>query len=478
MLKILKKIFKTGVLRNMFLTSLAMQEQKESEEKFRSLFNQASDAIFLLSLSDGGLTIEDANDGAIAMHGYKREEMLGKPIAFLDDYETKRQMPGRIDKLLEGKSLNFEAIHVRKDGSKFPVDVSAQLIHIDKKPYVLAIDRDISERKKAEEALIKSQTELSLLFSVSSAISQTIDMEKLFNIIFETITSLGLMDFESKGGIFIIEEDRMTLVAHLGHTDTFIDLHKGMRVGTCLCGLAAETGEIIISGNSDTDERHTIRYPGMESHGHVIIPLNARGMIIGILYFYLKPDLDIDESKLKLLYAIGNQIGVSIDNAKLYEDAKKSSLHDPLTGLANRRLMHIVFSRGLAEARRTNKPFSVIMLDIDFFKDFNDTKGHPAGDVLLSELSKLILKESREVDLVVRYGGEEFLILLPDTSLEKSYEAAERLRKVVESKTEVTISLGVASYSKKTVKEKDLIDKADAALYKAKQNGRNRIETS
>lgn len=331
---------------------------------------------------------------------------------------------------------------------------------------------------EAQKAASEKQAELSVLYKVSSALSQTLEIKKLFDIIFHTITGLEMFDIQEKGGIFMIDEDRMTLVSHLGHPDSFIESHNNMRVGDCLCGIAAKTGEILVSKNSHHDDRHTIRYPEIAPHGHIIIPLRARGRVVGVLYLYMDVDFELSESKLRLLDSIGNQIGISIDNARLYEETKQSSLHDPLTGLANRRLMHIVFSRVIAEAKRTDKPFSVIMLDIDRFKEFNDTKGHSAGDKLLEELADLIMKESREVDLVVRYGGEEFLILLPDTTLEMAREAAERIRKAVESKSEVTISLGAAAYSKETVNEEHLTNKADSALYLAKRNGRNRVEVS
>jgi diguanylate cyclase (GGDEF)-like protein len=339
------------------------------------------------------------------------------------------------------------------------------------------IDQEKRLAESQKEAL-ERQSELSVLYKVSSALSHTLEMEKLFHIIFNTITGLNLFKTEKKGGIFIVDEDRMILVSHLGHSKPFLEMHTGMRVGDCLCGLAAKTGEIIVSGNSADDERHSFRYPEMKDHGHIIIPLKARGRVVGVLYLYLPVGLKIDEKKIRLLDSIGNQIGVAIDNARLFEDTKKSSLHDPLTGLANRRLMHIVLSRAFAKARRTRRTFSVILVDIDHFKEFNDSKGHPAGDNLLIELAGLILKETREVDLVVRYGGEEFMILLSETNLSRAREAAERMRKIVESKTDVTISLGVASYSMNTPSEEKLIHKADEALYRAKDNGRNRVEAS
>lgn len=174
--------------------------------------------------------------------------------------------------------------------------------------------------------------------------------------------------------------------------------------------------------------------------------------------------------------------------AQLHQEARRMSLHDPLTGLANRRLMAIEMDRNLATARRFKRPFSVLMLDIDFFKDYNGSLGHTAGDKLLINLSNVILTELREIDLVVRYGGEEFLILLPETGLSEAVETADRIRKKIqnmdffhsekEPPRHITVSLGVASYGDTTTSDVALIANADKALYKAKSAGRNRVETA
>jgi diguanylate cyclase (GGDEF)-like protein len=337
----------------------------------------------------------------------------------------------------------------------------------------LKIEKELAD---AERAVAESQKELSILYEVSSAISQTINLNELFKIIFDTITGIDILNIEKKGGIFFIEDDRLKLVSHMGFSDSLVDHHKNLRVGDCLCGLAAKNKEVIITSKCTTDKRHTIAYPGMTEHGHIIIPLNARGMVKGVLCLYLSPDVRVDESKMKMLDALGNQIGVAIDNARLYEETKKFSLHDSLTGLANRRMMHIVFDRSINRAKRYKEPFSVIMLDIDYFKKYNDTHGHFAGDRLLVELAGLIVHETREIDLVVRYGGEEFIVLLPETDLDKACEVAERMRETIEKKCATTISLGVSSYNMNKQTKDELIKDVDGALYNAKKRGRNRVE--
>ncbi|MDP2167633.1 MAG: GGDEF domain-containing protein [Thermodesulfovibrionales bacterium] len=342
----------------------------------------------------------------------------------------------------------------------------------------------IAGQKQAEDKILRQSmelkemnAELSAIYEVSLAVSRKIEMDELLSVVLNTITGFKLFNVERKGGIFFVEGDRMRLVSHLGHTEEFLGLHKDMKVGDCLCGLAAMTGDIVISKNSAEDERHTITYPHITPHGHIVVPLKTMDRVVGVLYLYLPAGFDIGERKLRMLFSLGSQIATAIENARLYEDTKTLSLHDPLTGLANRRLMEINIEKSLAVSKRYGTPLSVIMLDIDFFKKYNDTYGHSSGDKLLAGIAGIILEAVRKSDFAVRYGGEEFLILLPGTGAGEAQIAAQRIRTSVEEKTEVTISLGVSSYREGMSRE-DIIGRADNALYLAKQKGRNRVEVS
>ena len=249
---------------------------------------------------------------------------------------------------------------------------------------------DSVKQKKAEEGLVKRHAELLALYKVSSTLNQTINLEELLNKTLKTIIELDVLNVKNKGGIMMVEGERMKIISHLGCSEDFLERHQRMKLGTCLCGLSAETGDIIISENCETDTRHTIRYSGMTPHGHIIVPLKARGKVVGVLFLYLSPDLEIDEHIMNIFHSIGNHIGIVIENAKLYEETKKLSLKDPLTGLANRRLMDMMFEQAFITAKRYKSPLSVIMLDIDYFKQYNDTHGHPEGDKLLVSLSNII----------------------------------------------------------------------------------------
>jgi two-component system cell cycle response regulator len=197
---------------------------------------------------------------------------------------------------------------------------------------------------------------------------------------------------------------------------------------------------------------------------------------MGVLCLYLPLGATIESKEMELLQALGNQIGTGIDNARVYEEAKGLALHDPLTGLANRRYLELTFTENLARARRHGAPFAIIMFDIDYFKKYNDTYGHDAGDEILVTTARVVTAQVRGIDFLARYGGEEFILLLPDTTLSQGGAVAEKVRQLVESAVGVTISLGMSAYDAELANSKEsMINQADKALYRAKGQGRNQV---
>ena len=361
--------------------------------------------------------------------------------------------------------------------------------------YVARLNRVLRERttelmtakeaaEVANELLRQKHVEMSVLYQVSSVISRSISMDKLLTGVLSTISSIE--EFKSdKGSIFVIEGDRMKMLAHMGHSDFFLKLHKDMRVGDCLCGIVAQTGEILVSANSAKDTRHTIVDPGAPPHGHVVVPLKTKDRIEGVLDLYLPADGALGEDKIKLLRSIGNQLGIAIENAKLYEQTKALSLRDSLTGLWNHEEILRVLGLELARAGREGSPVGLIMADLDHFKRVNDTYGHMTGDAVLRAVAGRMLSLFRAYDAIGRYGGEEFVIVLPGCDEKSIAGVAERLRKTIEDEgmdtpegmIPVTISLGAAVSGKggnDTVQA--LVGAADGALYRAKKQGRNRVE--
>jgi len=254
-----------------------------------------------------------SNNNAIIILDYQLPDMTGKELVQLVTKE-KSNLPFVV---ITGHGDEKIAVEMMKQGARDYIVKGPDFIDI--LPHVIRrVINDLQLEKElahAEHSLREREADLSILYEISRAVSQTIDMQELQNIILKTVTGLEMFHIKKKGGLFLIKDDRMDLVSYLNHDESFINLHKSIRVGDCLCGLAAKTGKVVVSQNCNHDKRHSITYPGMIPHGHIIIPLIARGGVIGVLYLYLPADFQIDESKLKLFDSKGVQIGIAVSGA-------------------------------------------------------------------------------------------------------------------------------------------------------------------
>lgn len=219
-----------------------------------------------------------------------------------------------------------------------------------------------------------------------------------------------------------------------------------------------------------------------------IFPLKSENKILGAIAASSNI-YPLNDREMTYLLQLANQSSTTIGRANMYSEILKHATMDALTGLNNRRQFEIRLNQEFATAKRKNKKLCCMMTDIDYFKKINDTYGHIAGDIVLKKVASIIESQLREYDTASRYGGEEFCILLPYTTIEEAKFVAERLRKKVESEkidisqayseqkeVQVTISIGVSEFNEHTIlTPKDLYKKADEALYQAKEQGRNRV---
>ena len=221
---------------------------------------------------------------------------------------------------------------------------------------------------------------------------------------------------------------------------------------------------------------------------YLCIPILAQGETLGILHLQATdeaPQLDLSELSFKTTFAA--QVGLSIANIRLREALRMQSVRDALTGLYNRRYLEEVLEREVRRAGRAAQSLGLLMIDLDHFKTFNDTYGHDAGDAVLRETGSALARGIRAEDFVCRFGGEEFVVILPTANLEAACARAERLRLKMrelailhqgKSMGMVTISIGVAVFPEHGVSPKELMTAADAALYEAKHRGRDQVSVA
>ena len=214
----------------------------------------------------------------------------------------------------------------------------------------------------------------------------------------------------------------------------------------------------------------------------VSIPLMIEKEIVGVLNINDVGQDSFDVGDLDFILKLSEFIAMSISNAVLYEQANKLAVTDGLTGISNRPSMEKSLRIEFERSKRYNSPLSLILLDVDHFKDVNDTYGHQKGDEILIAIASLLKKACRANDIAARYGGEEFLMILPQSNAQGAFKIAERVREEMmkisftgnESNFAVTVSCGVAEFNKDYESINKLIAAVDQALYEAKNGGRNR----
>ncbi len=220
----------------------------------------------------------------------------------------------------------------------------------------------------------------------------------------------------------------------------------------------------------------------------VALPLKINKEIIGCAVFYLDPIEELNDEELNFTFVFADQISMAVGNSQQLDQIKSKAITDQLTGLYNREFFMNALKRDMIRSIELRSPLSTAIIDLDDFKHYNDTYGHLKGDTLLSEVAKIIKAGAREKDIVGRYGGEEFIVIMPDTNSHMTFDILEDIRKKIEQKKffgeesqpmgKITISAGIVTCMDKSLSEIELIKEADQALYKAKREGKNKIRST
>jgi diguanylate cyclase (GGDEF)-like protein len=324
------------------------------------------------------------------------------------------------------------------------------------------------------------------LYDVTKATSFVNDSEEILKIVLEKVV---LASHASRGSLLLLNDktDELELKMVIGDITT-ADVKKkaNLKVGEGAAGKVIETGESLILNSGSKDPLFKSFFPERESkiESLMIVALLVDDKAIGAINVVNKREGEFTERDVKLVEAMASTAAMAIKNSKLYEMA----ITDGMTKLYIHRYFQARLEDELVRARRYNNVLSLIMFDIDHFKNFNDTYGHQQGDVVIIETARILKSTLRQgIDVACRYGGEEFTVILPETDTDGAYLVAERLRKNIEQydypwkegKTlKVTISLGVSTFPKHAQERKELIRMADEALYLSKEKGRNSTSTA
>ncbi len=329
----------------------------------------------------------------------------------------------------------------------------------------------INQLREYNEALERAHTRF------GEALRATHNLERMLEIALET----GMEAVQARSGLLMLRKGSGTLV---GGVSRNLDIRPfKLQVGQGIAGHVASTGKpIVLPGSADPPVRHE-REPNFPNQ--LSVPLIPHDRVLAVLNFYDKQGGVFSETDLRTILSLTDQAGVAIENVLLHQEAERMAIMDGKTGIWNHRWFQIQFAREIDRAQRFGRPFSLIILDIDDFRLFNNTYGHQIGDYVLIELAQRIRSTIRDVDMFARYGGEEFELLLSETDAAGGLNAAEKIRQVIaatpfESEMtpeplNVTISAGVASYPSAGTDFASIFKAADLALLKAKGQGKNRV---
>lgn len=283
------------------------------------------------------------------------------------------------------------------------------------------------------------------------------------------------------------ETRRLTLRAAYGFDKPGELLERIVLFDEDALGSVAQSAEPLIVDDLEALEETSLWEPIQKRGSMAILPVSHHGKVTGIMAVTRAEPGAFSEYETGLLEAIGDQLGLAIRHTQLFDELRRGSQHDDLTGLGNRRLLRIRLEDELHRAERFGQPVSVLAIDIDHFKALNDRHGHPTGDASLRKLAGLMTRNLRRIDTIARTGGEEFVVLLPRTTLAEAAQVADKLRSLVELAEfpggegqpggMLTISVGVASLRPEETGA-DLLARADTALYEAKDRGRNCVITA
>ncbi len=344
----------------------------------------------------------------------------------------------------------------------------------------------MSELNIIENSEMKEELrELKDVLSVAQVVVSSLDLDEVLQNIL--ISAMAIMELPA-GSIALFDEDSSSLElhAHAGLSEAFVNKDRWLVKKGGLTYEILDRGELFVV--EDTENADFFNNPLAVAEGIrslIAVPLKIQNKIVGVLYVDDFVPRKYPESRLRILNILGSFATMSIDNARLHEQTQYLASTDGLTGLYNHRQFKILFKEEIARSLRYEKKLGLIMFDIDDFKQFNDAYGHPVGDKVLVVISDVLKKVLRDSDMSFRYGGEEFIVILPETGISHTVQAANRIAEAIREESQillgsyttegVTISTGAAAFPRDGQTEKDLLKVVDGMLYKAKDAGKDRV---
>jgi diguanylate cyclase (GGDEF)-like protein/PAS domain S-box-containing protein len=462
---------------------------RESEARFRAIFDQAMVGVAEVDIRTGRfLTV---NRCLCEILGMTEKEMLDTTFMAVTHPEDRDLHVDKIVKLVAGETNNItqEKRLVRKDGAVIWVNATAAPLWKPGEAPVMdiVVVEDITESKRMREEIECRSKQLTGLHETSLELTAELNLDTLLQSI--TQNALNLI-----GG------DSCRCYLHRPGSD-FIERVASAGPLSILTKTIAKRGEGLVGQVWATGAPLLINdyraWPGRQKSGNSLpsravlgVPIRWGNELLGVLNIAAELPHQYTQADVEMLGMFATQAAIAIRNARLYNRIEQIAVTDELTGLFNRRGFFQLGEREFERALRFKRSLAALMFDIDHFKNVNDTHGHSAGDQVLRALADCFRKSIRGIDVAGRYGGEEFVLILPETLLARAVQIADRLRRSVAGRSipispanaddpgvilKITVSIGVDVLRPGDAKLEVLVDRADQAMYHAKNSGRNRV---
>lgn len=463
---------------------------------YRMVFQNANDPIYILDADDQ--VFIDVNPAFEEFTGYSRDELINGRVsaAALIAGESSAIYQSKIAKHKDRLTDRYELRVLRKDGEKIPVELSIRRTTVDQADIVIGTLRDISRRKKLEQEMWDKIRNLGYASNRIYALTEKIKIvPDITNRLLHIVDEDELLD---KAGQSLCDRQGLgySEVNFYLKRDDCLELSYTSKKETGDVGGRKKRRKFSLQSDNKYVNILTGKTTQSIDNREAILPLKGRNDNVGVIEILFHPKemeaLEGNERAIKgyqnLVETLANIIGLLVENLRLYEAVKRQSITDQLTSIFNRRHFDTKLAEEIGRAARYGRDLSVLLIDIDKFKTINDTYGHHQGDIVLIETAKLLSKNVREVDVLCRYGGDEFAILMPETPLAGAELKAEGLRAVIhdhlypnvlggEQQIKATLSIGATGYSSKIKSADHFMKVVDKALYAAKRDGRNRVCT-
>lgn len=377
--------------------------------------------------------------------------------------------------------LDFDfVLEVWRPGDPAP---AAVLAHIE------GAGRRRSDAVPASGEVLETTTKrLAILTDVVKTANSILEPSKVIELVMEKIREL--IPSEAWSLLMVDEESQeLTFKAALGAKGQDLSSYR-LKLGEGVAGWVAEKGKPAIVNDTNKDRRFTSRYDEwtqFATRSILCAPLISRGRTIGVLEIINKRDGRFTKADLELVLTLVEPCAIALENAILFQRTEQLTITDDLTKLFNSRYLNLYLGREIKRCKRHGIPLSIIFLDLDGFKGINDQYGHLAGSGTLTEVGSILAEGVRESDILARYGGDEFVAVLPETPAAGALVIAERLRKSIEDNhflkslglaARISASFGIASYPDHALTPEALIQKADQAMYRVKEREKNGIEVA